>query len=99
MTAKPDRSRCPPCDAALSALGSRLRELRRNAGLTQADLAGRAGIARDTLSRIENGGTAETAIVHRVADLLGHALTIERRELRAADMRSRFAHLHADEDE
>jgi DNA-binding XRE family transcriptional regulator len=36
-------------------LGRALRERRRSAGLTQAELAARAGIRLETLSRIENG--------------------------------------------
>ena len=50
-------------DTALGELGRQLRELRKSARLTQADLSARAGISRDTLSRVENGGSAETAPV------------------------------------
>lgn len=84
---------------SLQRLGMDLRELRKSAGMTQADLAQRTGVSRDTLSRIENGGTAETAIVQRLAEALGHELTLQRKVLRAADMRSRFASLHAEDDE
>jgi transcriptional regulator with XRE-family HTH domain len=84
-------------DMALGELGRQLRELRKSARLTQADLSARAGISRDTLSRVENGGSAETAIVQRVAAELGCQLAIERKPLRAADMRRYYAHLHSDE--
>lgn len=85
--------------SALQQLGSKLRDLRKAANLTQADLVGRTGISRDTLSRIENGGSAETAIVQRISEALGHELTLARKPVRAADMRRRFAHLHSDADE
>jgi transcriptional regulator with XRE-family HTH domain len=84
-------------DTALGELGRQLRELRKSARLTQADLSARAGISRDTLSRVENGGSAETAIVQRVAAELGCQLAIERKPVRAADMRRNYAHLHSDE--
>jgi transcriptional regulator with XRE-family HTH domain len=84
-------------DTTLCELGRQLRELRKSARLTQADLSARAGISRDTLSRVENGGSAETAIVQRVAAALGCQLAIEQKPLRAADMRRNYAHLHSDE--
>jgi transcriptional regulator with XRE-family HTH domain len=43
-------------DAALTALGPRLRRLRRDRGLTLAGLAARTGISESTLSRLESGG-------------------------------------------
>jgi len=36
-------------------LGSRLKEVRTAAGLTQADLAERAGVSRKTVNTVENG--------------------------------------------
>lgn len=86
-------------DIALKTLGHELRTLRKDARLTQADLSARAGISRDTLSRVENGDSADTAIVQRIAAVLGHHLTIERKPLRAGDMRRRYAHLHTDAEE
>jgi len=96
MPTKPSEPTDPPI--ALQRLGSVLRDLRKAAGMTQADLVSRTGISRDTLSRIENGGSAETAIVQRLAQTLGHELALQPRPLRAADVRSRFAHLHTDDD-
>lgn len=43
-------------DAALTALGPRLRRMRRHRGLTLADLAAETGISESTLSRLESGG-------------------------------------------
>jgi transcriptional regulator with XRE-family HTH domain len=42
-------------DAALTAMGPRLRRLRRHRGLTLADLAAETGISESTLSRLESG--------------------------------------------
>lgn len=81
----------------LRQLGASLRELRKAARLTQSDLVARIGISRDTLSRVENGASAETALVQRIAAALGCRLTIERAPLRAADMRRKFAHLHGED--
>lgn len=36
-------------------LGSRLKEVRTEAGLTQAELADRAGVSRKTINTVENG--------------------------------------------
>ena len=36
-------------------LGSRLKEIRTAAGLTQAELAERAGVSRKTINTVENG--------------------------------------------
>ncbi|MGC5561846.1 helix-turn-helix domain-containing protein [Streptomyces sp. FR-108] len=42
-------------DDVLDAVGSRLRALRRDRGITLADLAARTGVSESTLSRLENG--------------------------------------------
>ena len=82
---------------ALRQLGTALRDLRKAARLSQSDLVARIGISRDTLSRVENGASAETALVQRIAAALGCRLTIVRPPLRAADMRRKFAHLHGED--
>lgn len=43
-------------DANLKALGARIRELRRERGLTQEELAERAGLHSRYISRVELGG-------------------------------------------
>jgi transcriptional regulator with XRE-family HTH domain len=86
-------------EPALKSMGRSLRDLRKAARLTQADLVARAGISRDTLSRVENGESAETAFVQRIASVLGYQLTLERKPVRAADMRRKYAHLHAEDAE
>ena len=51
----------------------RLRELRSALGLTQAQLAARAGVRRATVSRLENSqvGAIDLAVLEKLADLLG----------------------------
>jgi transcriptional regulator with XRE-family HTH domain len=50
----------------------RLRELRQALGLTQTELAARAGVRRATLSRLENDrvGAINLAVLEKLADLL-----------------------------
>ncbi|CAM5715083.1 Transcriptional regulator with XRE-family HTH domain OS=Streptomyces griseomycini OX=66895 GN=FHS37_005834 PE=4 SV=1 [Streptomyces griseomycini] len=45
----------PADDEVLDAVGPRLRALRRDRGITLADLAARTGVSESTLSRLENG--------------------------------------------
>jgi transcriptional regulator with XRE-family HTH domain len=54
-------------DATLAALGERARRLRVLRGLTQADLAARAGVGTATLHRFERTGRATTENVVRIA--------------------------------
>jgi y4mF family transcriptional regulator len=58
-------------------LGRYLRDQRRDAGLTQADLAVRAGVSRRWLSDLEAGKpTAEVGLVLRVVAALGLILDL-----------------------
>lgn len=52
---KPRASASPAAQQALAALGRGLRVMRKARGLTQADLAGRAGISRKTVVALEAG--------------------------------------------
>ncbi|APT91837.1 XRE family transcriptional regulator [Corynebacterium phocae] len=57
---------------ALLALGAALAQRRRDLGVLQQDLAGRAGISRSTLHTIEHGGTGvRWEKVFAVAQALG----------------------------
>ncbi len=59
-------------ELARKALGERLRRLREAAGLTQVELAKRAGVGRVTVVRIENGRMdARTETLRRLARALG----------------------------
>jgi transcriptional regulator with XRE-family HTH domain len=77
-------------------LGERVRSARRAARLTQVDLCRRAGIARDTLSRLERGETVDTSTLVRVLSAMSMRISLERTQLRAADMRRKYAHVHDD---
>jgi transcriptional regulator with XRE-family HTH domain len=77
-------------------LGERVRSARRAAHLTQVDLSGRAGIVRDTLSRLERGETVDTSTLVRVLSAMGMRINLEKTQLRAADMRRKYAHVHDD---
>lgn len=53
-------------------LGSRLKEIRTAAGLTQAELAERAGVSRKTINTVENGVfTPSTLLALELARALG----------------------------
>lgn len=55
-----------------SELGAAIQGLRRSAGLTQAELAGRARVSRKWISEMENGkATAEVGVVCHVLEALG----------------------------
>ena len=58
-------------------LGSRLKELHSEAGLTQAELAERAGVSRKTINTVENGVfVPSTLLALSLARALG--TTVER---------------------
>ncbi|MGO1320377.1 MAG: helix-turn-helix domain-containing protein [Galactobacter sp.] len=58
-------------------LGETLRQLRRNAGLTQAQVAERAGVSRRWLINAESGRfSAEIGMYMQVLDTLGAALYV-----------------------
>ena len=58
----------------------KLRELRINQGLTQRELARRAGISNTSLWKIERGGGATPPTLKRLADALGVKATDLMRE-------------------
>lgn len=67
-------------------LGQKLRQLRKAAGLTQAQLAQLAGVARETLSRVENGSYNDLGIKKMITllELVGGELFVQSRAKRAA---------------
>jgi transcriptional regulator with XRE-family HTH domain len=67
-----------------SEAGLHIRKARRQAGMTQADLAARLGMSRATISQLENGVIAELGVrkLAKICDRLGLEVTIrERRPL------------------
>lgn len=57
--------------AILEAIGTRIRDHRIEAGLTQAELADEAGVAKRTLERLERGEGSELVTLVRVLRELG----------------------------
>ncbi|RQW78109.1 MAG: transcriptional regulator [Geobacter sp.] len=59
-------------------LGIRIRQARKEKGLTQAQLADMAGITRKTLSQVETGAVSDIGIrkVERTLEVLGLELTV-----------------------
>ena len=64
----------------LSELGERIKTLRKERKLSQEELAKRAGISRNTLSKLENGYVANISIVtfEKVLNILGYQIDIKR---------------------
>lgn len=58
-----------------------IRDARKQAGLTQAELAGRLGMSRATISQLENGVIGDLGIrkLAQIGDRLGLAITIQPR--------------------
>ena len=58
-------------------LGAAVQGLRQSSGLTQGELAARAGVSRKWISEMENGkATAEVGLVCRVLECLGAHLEV-----------------------
>ncbi|MBJ7459897.1 MAG: helix-turn-helix transcriptional regulator [Thermoleophilaceae bacterium] len=57
--------------ATLEELGSRLRQARLNQGISQAELAARAGVSELTVSKIESGSLGQARSFLRVLRALG----------------------------
>jgi transcriptional regulator with XRE-family HTH domain len=61
--------------SSISEIGSRLKTIRREAGLTLTETSGRTGVAVSTLSKIENGQISPSFdIIQRIADGLDMSL-------------------------
>ncbi len=63
----------------LSELGSRIRDLRKEKGISQDSLAKQVGISRNTLSKLENGYIANISIVtfDKILNSLGYQIDIK----------------------
>jgi transcriptional regulator with XRE-family HTH domain len=60
----------------LAAPPSAIRTVRLLSGLSQTQLAQRAGITRETVSRVENGGEPQRRTARAIADALGLDLEV-----------------------
>jgi transcriptional regulator with XRE-family HTH domain len=63
--------------AVLREIGARLKHKRVDAGLTQAQLAEQAGIAKRTVERLENGNSTDSLALVRVLRALKLAANLE----------------------
>lgn len=71
----------PRVDRQLTQLGAALRNARIEAGLTQDELGGRAGVSRQLVSRVESGSPrGEVGRVAQIAAALGYRLTVTPRK-------------------
>jgi len=75
-------------------LGEQIRSARRGAHLTQNGLCARAKVSRDALSRLERGEAVDTSTLMKVLSALDLRIDLSKKQLRAADMRRKYAHVH-----
>lgn len=52
-------------------LGGQIKDARNQQGLTQTELAAKAGVSRPTVARVESGDDVSTATLEKVAAALG----------------------------
>jgi transcriptional regulator with XRE-family HTH domain len=71
MTAVPERR------AAMLEIASQVNKARQAAGLSQNELADRAGISRPSVVRVERGDDVNTATLGKIADVLGLSLQLK----------------------
>lgn len=60
-------------------LGAAIRDARKKQGLSQDELAEKAGLSRPTIARVERGDDVSTATINKLAEVLGLALKLEER--------------------
>jgi len=62
-------------------LGNKIKELRKQKGITQEELAKRVGISRPTLSKLENNFLTDVSVVilDKILNELGYELDIKNR--------------------
>lgn len=60
-------------------LGAAIRDARKKQGLSQDELAEKAGLSRPTVARVERGDDVSTATITKLAEVLGLALKLEER--------------------
>ena len=83
----------------IAAFGATIRERREQLGMTQAELARRAGLARNTVRAVEGGeSNLSLDVIDRVARPLGMnpSLLLRKAELRTSQWAKRFWRRSAD---
>jgi transcriptional regulator with XRE-family HTH domain len=55
----------------ITTMGERIRELRRNAGMTQDELGNKIGVSAQAVSNWERGSVPDTELIPRIADCFG----------------------------
>ena len=96
MSGKSDKRRPP---AGLARVGASFKALRKRLRWTQQALATRAHVSRDTIHRLERGQAVDLSSLVALLGAIGQQVAFEEvPQLRAADIRRKFAHLHEDED-
>lgn len=66
----------PKATDGVAILGKSIGEIRREQGVSQRDLAGMAGVNRNSLRRLEDGLGATAKTLARVAQVLGYELSL-----------------------
>lgn len=61
----------PDVSAQIRAVGAAIKAIRKQSGLSQGEVAQKAGISIDTVSRIERGENGELETLERIAEALG----------------------------
>lgn len=96
MSDKSDKSRH---SGNVERVGAAFKELRKRLSWTQQALAARAHVSRDTIHRLERGEVVDLSSLVALLGAMGQQVAFEPKpQVRAADMRRKFAHLHEDED-
>jgi len=78
--------KCPMCSGTgkVDSTGCQVRLWRQEAGLTQAELAQKAGLSRNGIAVIENGGNVTMRSLKAIGDALGLKLEISIKKTDAA---------------
>lgn len=83
----------------LPRVGAAFKELRKRLAWTQQALAARAHVSRDTIYRLERGEVIDLSSLVALLGAMGHQVAFAPTpQVRASDIRRKFAHLHEDDD-
>lgn len=74
----------------LSNMGSAFRQERKALGMTQVEVAGKAGVRRESIIRLEAGENIDAITLLKAVGALGKALTIADRRISYDNLRELF---------